>query len=125
MAHLEIGNVKREDGVVIVYLKGSLDTESYENLQNQVEKLLTYLKKMLILDLKDLEYISSMGISALFTVKRWAQDKSVEFAMVNVPTHIQEVLKIIDALPEVTLFKSVEEADEYFDSVQRRVKEQK
>lgn len=125
MAQLEISYVKREDGAVIVCLKGSLDTETYENLQSQVEKIFTYLKKMIVLDLKELEYISSMGISALFTVKRWAEEKSIDYAMVNVPKHIQEVLKIIEALPEVTLFKSVEEADEYFASVQKRVKEQK
>ncbi len=125
MAHLEISSIKREDGAVIICLKGSLDTETYENLQSQAEKIFSYLKKLIILDLKELDYISSMGISALFTVKRWAQEKNVDFAMVNVPKHIQEVLKIIDALPEATLFKSVEEADEYFASVQRRVKEQK
>ncbi len=45
--------------------------------------------------------------------------------MANVPRHIDQVFKIVQALPDVRVFESMEEADRYFQEIQDRIKQNK
>ncbi|MBW1768561.1 MAG: hypothetical protein JRJ65_16145 [Deltaproteobacteria bacterium] len=42
------------------------------------------------------------------------------FGMINLKPQIRKVFDIINALPEITVFKNVEEADRYLDIMQKR-----
>jgi anti-anti-sigma factor len=121
---LEISVFRKEDeNVVIIQLQGFLDTETHTALLEKGKQLL--LKKVtgLVLDLKSLEYISSMGISAIMMIRKMFEEKGASFIMVNVPVQIDKVFQIVKALPDVKVFESMEEADRYFFEIQKRAKE--
>jgi anti-anti-sigma factor len=121
---LVINTLKRkEDNAVIFCLKGSLDTQTHEELTNAVKKCIVFPPKAVLLDLKALDYISSMGVSAILESRRMAEEKGGSFMMLNIPKHIEQVFKIINALPDVKVFESIEEADNYLLVMQKRVKE--
>ena len=105
-------------------LSGQLDTESYQNFKDKAKAEIDKGPKTLVLDLKSLDYISSMGISAILEMRKMCEAKNVSFMLSNVPKHIDKVFKIVNALPDVPMFENMEEADKYFLEIQKRIKEQ-
>jgi len=79
--------------------------------------------KALIFDLKSLEYISSMGVSVLLKAKKAVESFGNSFLMINMQPPIRAVFEIIKALPSISLFESLEEADAYLTEMQRRARE--
>ncbi len=121
---LELSVYRKEDeSVVIVKLKGYLDTETYNQLVEKGNQLMAKAVTGLVLDLADLEYISSMGISAIMMVRKMCEEKGASFVMVNVPVQIDKVFQVVKALPDVRVFESMEEADRYFMEIQQRAKD--
>ena len=114
---------KEDENVVIIKLKGNLDTETHNQLTDKCTQLIAKAVTGLVLDLESLEYISSMGISAILIVRKMFEEKRASFVMVNVPAHIAKVFQTINALPDVRVFESMEEADRYFMEIQKRAKE--
>lgn len=120
---LVINISKREDGGLVVALKGALDSESYQEFEAKMIQCVPKRPSAVVLDMRLLEYISSMGISALFKLRKLTEERGSNLAMINVPAQIQEVFRIIQTLPDIPLFKDIEEADRYFAEIQKQIKE--
>lgn len=121
---LGISVLRREDeDTIIMELSGSLDTETYLDFKDKSDKQFAKSPKALVLDLKNLEYISSMGVSAVLDAYKIAGSKGISFLLSNMPAHIEHVFKIIRALPGIQVFESVEEADKYLAAMQKRIKD--
>jgi anti-sigma B factor antagonist len=120
---LKISVMSKDDGVVILCLVGSLDTETHTELEVRGRKELDKSPKGMILDFKSLDYISSMGISALLLLQKQAQVRGVSLVVTNIPPQIDEVFKIVKALPQESIFASMEEADRYLLGIQKKIKE--
>lgn len=123
MMALKISVMSKEGGVIILCLEGSLDTETHVELEVRGVRELDKRPKGMILDLKSLDYISSMGISALLKLQKQAGVRGVNFVVTNIPPQIDEVFKIVKALPEESIFASMEEADRYLMNIQKKIKE--
>jgi len=122
---LKIGVLKNEEEkMVILMLSGPLDTETYQDFKDKAKAELEKNPKALVLDLKSLDYISSMGISAILETRKICDAKKISFMLSNVPGHIEQVFKIVNALPDVPMFENMEEADKYFLEIQKRIKNQ-
>lgn len=123
---LEITTLKKEEGSAVIFsLKGSLDTQTYEKFKIHADKYISRGLKALVLDLQLLDYISSMGVSAILGVRKKAEAIGGTFVMTNIPAHIMQVFKIINALPDVRIFENMAEADAYLRGIQDRIKEDK
>ena len=59
-----------ENGVLTLALEGRLDTNTAPELEKEIGAELTDDVKTLILDLKDLEYISSAGLRVLLAAQK-------------------------------------------------------
>lgn len=104
-----------------IALKGHLDTVSASELERQLELLLDGRYDRLVLDLANLEFISSAGIRVLVQARKCmgAQDGGV--LMVNAQPQIAKVFEIIKALPGMKVFRSEAEMDQYLGVIQRRI----
>lgn len=123
---LEVNVLRREeDGLFIIALKGSLDSNTAQDLKTKAQKYINLSPQALLLDLEHLEYISSIGISVLLELIRAMENKNGTLMMANIPAHIEHVFKIVNALPSFQMFKDIEEADRYFLEIQKRIKEQR
>lgn len=83
-------NITNESGVYKVVLSGRLDTVTSPDLQKELEPLLTEAQKI-ILDLADLEYISSAGIRVVLSTYQTMDDMEKEL-VISHPT--ETVLKV-------------------------------
>ena len=110
----------RKTGVYIVKPEGRLDTETYLILDEKIASLLEPATRVLILDMSGLDYISSAGVRVVFKTKKSLNESGGEFMMTNLKPQIRKVFEIINALPTISIFKNVDEADAYLDAMQRK-----
>jgi anti-anti-sigma factor len=115
--------INEDDKTVVFVLVGSLDTETYQQLQAKITPQFKKDLKTIVLDLKSLDYISSMGLGVILETRKRIQSMGGNFLMANVPEHIDHVFKTVNALPDVPMFENTKEADEYFLAIQKQIKE--
>jgi anti-anti-sigma factor len=121
---LEIGVHSKLPGVVVVKLKGELDTETSPDLEAVVEAQLKEDPRLMLFDLQDLNYISSAGVRVLVKTRRTLLDRDGEVSLVHLQPSVRKVFDIIKLIPPNQIFASIEELDDYLDHIQRRVREQ-
>ncbi len=106
-----------------VAVQGRLDTHTYEDLDEALAPLLTPQLHSLVLDLSDLEYISSAGIRSIFKARKTLAGHGGKVLIVNPQPQIQKVFDVVKAVPLNDIFGSTAEADAYLDAMQRKVLE--
>ena len=120
---LDITIETQTDGHVRVALKGRLDTKTYEQCEQRLEPLLGPSTQVLVLDLAELDYVSSMGLRVLMKTTKTLASHGGKCILTRLQPPIRAVIDIAKALPAQNIFASVEEADRYLAVVQRRVRE--
>ncbi len=111
-----------EFGTYKIKLTGSLDTESFEQLNKAVEPALVDPDaRALRLEIQDLKFISSMGLGAIVKAKKAIEAKGGVLALIGAQPQVQKVFEIVRVLPKETIFASREEADAYLAMIQQRV----
>ena len=78
--------------------------------------------KSLVLRMTDLDFISSAGIRVLIETQNTLSSRGGSVLLVDLQPQIAKVLEIIKALPGITVFRNIEEMDEYLATIQKRVK---
>ena len=114
--------IDEENSVARVALVGALNTDTApafeERLQTLVEKSYT----LTVLDMKDLDYISSAGLRVIFKAAKQTKVAGNRLAAANRKPHIDKVFEILKALPDMAVFANDQELDEYLDAMQNKVK---
>ncbi len=108
-------------GTFTVQPVGSLDSETHGVLEKQLAMLLEASPKAVVLDLKDLAYISSAGVRVVLAAKKALKAKGADLLLANPQPQIRKVFEIIRAAPGLDIFESVEELDRYLAEMQARV----
>lgn len=108
------------DGALTILPSGSIDSDTYEILDQNVDKALTSAPKTLIFDMKDVKYISSMGIRSLLSAKTKVEKLGGSLVMINLQSQIRKVFDIVRAIPSQNIFSSRQELDQYLTIIQQR-----
>ena len=118
---LTIKVVENKPRVFVVSLAGSLDSTSSPALETKLASLLAEgAAKIVTLDLAALEFISSMGIRIIFKARKDLARAGGSLCLARIPPPIQKALEIIDALPSMQVFSSIQEMDAYLAKMQGR-----
>lgn len=67
--------ISKQDGEAVVLLNGRLDTPASLEVADKLEPLKAFDEKTLILDCKDLSYISSSGLRIFLALRKAAAEK--------------------------------------------------
>ena len=113
--------LKSEGGKCRIELDGRLDTSTAPELEEKLMSIDLKENPLQILDLANLEYISSAGIRVLFKAKKRAADGNARLLFVNPKPSVKKVFDIVKALPSESIFRSMDELDTYLDNIQRNV----
>jgi anti-sigma B factor antagonist len=105
-------------------LVGRLDSSSADLLEDEISKTLAREPEVLHFDLAALSYISSIGLGLVITALKRMRALGGQFSLGNLQPPIKKVFEIAAALPDESIFASVEEADRYYDSIQRQRREE-
>jgi anti-anti-sigma factor len=119
---LQIEVLKSDTGKCKFELKGRLDTNTAEQLDEKFESVDASEYPVQIVDLRELDYISSAGLRTLFKAKKAVSAAAGQFLVVNPQPQVQKVFDVVKALPSEGIFASQQELDHYLDGVQRRAR---
>ena len=118
---LTIKLTHKSTGYVIIHLGGSLDTVTSAQLDKKVDEVLAGTPTHLTFDMENLEYMSSAGVRVILKASKGLEKNKGKTTFVNLQPQIKKVFEIIRALPDMSIFSSIAELDEYLDSMQKRV----
>lgn len=86
-------SIKEDNDTVVVYLNGHLDVSLSNILNNELEKKQDLFDnfKIVVFDIKDLEYISSAGLRLFAHQQKLLQIKDIKFEIHNPSDYIRKV----------------------------------
>jgi len=94
--------------VNLIEIGGRIDSNSAARLEEAFKAIIGEKRFRIVVDMQDLEYISSRGLRALIaTLKETRRWNRGDLRLCNVPTRIQEVLDLAGLTP---LFKIYDNA---------------
>lgn len=117
---LKVTSEERKAGVFVVSPTGSLDTNTYNILEEKVDYLIKSSPSVIAFDMEYLDYISSMGVRVVLKTKKEMEKIKGSMIMTNLKPQIKKVFDIINALPSMSIFASMDELDNYLDLIQRK-----
>jgi anti-anti-sigma factor len=110
-------------GIVGLRLDGQVDGQTHKALDQEIGRLLAEDFKTVVLDMQNVDLITSAGIGTLVKAKASAKQRGGDLAMNNLQPHIQRVMEIMALVPALNIFASQAELDDYLTRVQRRMVE--
>ncbi|MFH1189734.1 MAG: STAS domain-containing protein [Candidatus Omnitrophota bacterium] len=111
---------KNMEGVLTILPSGSIDSDTYEILDQNVDTAMKSAPRTLVFDMKDVKYVSSMGIRSLLGAKTKIEKLGGSLVMTNLQPQIRKVFDIVRAIPSQNIFTSREELDEYLTVIQQK-----
>ena len=114
--------IDEDNSVARVALKGALNTDTAPGFEERLGKVLADGHQLTVLDMKDLDYISSAGLRVIFKAAKQAKSAGRRLAAANRKPHIDKVFEILKALPDMAVFANDEELDAYLEAMQDKVK---
>ena len=109
---LKIKIKEKEPGVQVVTLEGAIDSQTSSEFESAIDGIID--SKAVILNMKKLTYITSMGLGAIFKIKKSLESHQGILVMSSLQPNVQKVFELVKAIPEY-VFASLEEADTYLD----------
>ena len=86
--------IKEQDGNMVAYLAGSLDTAAAAETEKAMNPLNDVEGKDIIIDCTDLEYISSAGLRIFLGILQNAEDKDGHVYIKNINDEVRGVFTI-------------------------------
>lgn len=99
-----------EENIMILKLRGRLDTNASVDFEQQVEEAIKFSKKSMILDFSELEYICSSGLRVIIQAAKKMKTLQGELVLCSMEDYIQEVFEISGFDTFLMIFASKEEA---------------
>lgn len=101
-----------KEPIPTVVVMGEIDHYNCFKAEAVIKKLLEEAKAVLIIDLSQLSYMDTAGVSLIFTTAKKIIERDGELRIVLPPGNVRRILEIagIDKLPNTKIFKSESEA---------------
>ena len=81
-----------ENNALTFYLEGELNSYTSKDVENEIEKVMSENAfDKVVLDLKDLRYISSAGLRIIVRIKQKCDDTT----LVNTPDGVYDIFKMV------------------------------
>ncbi len=93
----------------VIAVSGELDLASSPALQEELDRLASSDAKLLIIDLRELDFMDSTGLSVLVRAHQRAEEHGRQLAMVKGPQQVQRLLSLTGVGDRLTLVDAPEE----------------
>jgi len=117
---LKVNTAIRRPGIFVVAPIGSIDAAGHAIFQEKVDSVLNQNPDVIIFDMEYADYINSMGIRELVKSKKVMKKSGGKIMFINLQPQIKKVFEILNALPSLQVFASIQELDNYLDAMQTR-----
>jgi anti-anti-sigma factor len=87
----------------VLRVRGELDLAAASSFDAELDRALGTESNRIVLDLADLEFIDSTGLSVLVRAQQRAQDSGRELGVVNLGPQVERLLSLTGLLERLTL----------------------
>ena len=115
-------SIDEENSVARVALVGALNTDTAPTFELRLDEVVAQNHQLTVLDMKDLDYISSAGLRVIFKAAKTVRAAGNTMAAANRKPHIDKVFEILKALPNMAVFANDQEMDDYLDAMQQKAR---
>jgi len=98
------------DGVTTVLLEGIIDAHTYEKLEETFNRLIEQENYKLIIDLSNVDYLSSAGAGVFISVYSIIQENNGDFVLVNPGPKVKEVFDLLGLTQLFTISRDLNSA---------------
>ena len=102
--------VRDGDQAVVIGVSGELDLASSPALEQELDRHMGLGTELVIVDLRQLEFMDSTGLSVLVRAHQRATESGQRFAVVRGPQQVQRLLSLTGVADRLTMVDSPDEA---------------
>ena len=99
-----------QDGIVFLEVKGRLDTFSSTELEKKLSKLIQDKKYKILIDLSQLDFISSSGLRVLLAAGKQLKSVNGKIVLCALQNHVKEVFDVAGFTLLFSIYPSREKA---------------
>ena len=121
---LTIEKIQNNASASIFVLRGELNNRTSSQLDAAITPVLDTPTKALVLDMKDISFISSTGIGVIVKSRNMLKQKGSDLTMVNIQPQVKRVFDIMQLTPILKVCENQEELDRYLGTIQNRIIEE-
>ncbi len=104
-------NVKETDKYLVVGLSGRMDVHLASDTENKLNDLIKKnADKNVILNLEDVEYMSSSGLRVFVSLMRNLKESNRELKLSNLSVAVRKVFEVVELMDMFDIYESEEEA---------------
>lgn len=100
---------EQNGNAIVVSISGRVDSATAGTMDMELENLISA-NKWVVLDFKNIEFLSSAGVRALVKAMKTAKKSGHNVRLAAIPDHIAEVMKTLGMMEIMQVYPSVEEA---------------
>jgi anti-anti-sigma factor len=110
-----------EKSLLRVSMQGDLNSDTARGFEETLTDAVAADWQMVLLDMRDLDYISSAGLRVVFKAAKAMKAAGRSLAVTNRQPQIEKVFEILQALPDMAVFSDEAELDAYLDAMQAKI----
>lgn len=96
--------------IYVVRIKGKLNTETYSEAEAQITQLIEQGAQKVLIELKELDYISSVGLRIFLKIAQQLKEKGGELRISSLSDMVYEIFDITGLYNILNVFKSETDA---------------
>lgn len=101
--------IRNEHEATVIAVSGELDLASSPALQEELDRAGASNARLLIIDLRELDFMDSTGLSVLVRAHQRAEEHGRRLAMVRGPQQVQRLLNLTGVADRLTMVDTPEE----------------
>ena len=106
---------KKVDNVVVIYLAGRLDVHLSAEIEKEINNVIqNEPDSHLLLNLKDVEYMSSSGLRIFVSTMRILKESKRKLKLCNMNSAVKKIFEVVELMDMFDLYESEEEAVKSF-----------
>lgn len=107
-------NVKKTGNVIIIYLQGRLDVHLSADIEKEINRLITTdISCNFILNLKEVEYMSSSGLRIFVSTMRILKESKRKLVLCEMNNAVRKIFEVVELTDMFDIFNSENEALEF------------
>ena len=103
-------NARKDDRALVLSVKGRMDATSSPEFEKEISELITQGEKDFIIDLSELDYISSAGLRSILSTVKKLKGKEGKLFLADLKGVVKEVFEISGFSTIIPIYESVESA---------------
>ena len=107
---IRLESVGDESQIFVLRIHGYIDTTTANELQSELERCLHEGQSHLLLDMSDVDYVSSAGWGIFITVVRSAREQGGDLCLVGMQSEVQDVFELLEFRSILDAYPTLDDA---------------